>query len=101
MPRRAARGAAGGDRSPGAARRFAALSLLLFGRGAFAQAEPQVFFSQVYGHNPAQAREDPESIDRKMAAFIDAATVSLDAALFEVHNERIATAIRAAHRRGV
>ena len=61
----------------------------------------EVFFSQVYDYNVLAASQNPNSIDRKIAAYIDATKVSLDAALFEIHNDNVVAALIRAHQRGV
>lgn len=86
------------------------LMVLMVGSLAFAapaaaapgdNTKTEAFFSQVYDYNVVAASQNPESIDRKLAAFIDAARVSLDAALFEIHNDNVIAALIRAHQRGV
>src|SRR5262245_12077210 len=81
--------------------RVGAVVALAAASTAHAVEDAQVFFSQVYEYDVAKARDDPASIDRKLAAYIDGATRTLDAALFEVHNDRIVEALTAAKKRGV
>lgn len=64
-------------------------------------AEIKVFFSHAYGNDPSVPREDRDNIDRHIEEFINRATRSLDAAIFELESERIATALVAASKRGV
>lgn len=81
-----------------------ALALVGFVRDAGAQAKStgtEVFFSQVYDYNQVNAKNNPHSIDKKMATFIDAARSTLDAALFEIHNDNVVAALIRAHQRGV
>jgi phosphatidylserine/phosphatidylglycerophosphate/cardiolipin synthase-like enzyme len=79
------------------------LCAVLWAAAAQAQTgtKTEVFFSQVYSYKPAEAQNHPDSIDKKLAAYISAAKYTLDAALFEIHNENVVNALLAAHRRGV
>jgi phosphatidylserine/phosphatidylglycerophosphate/cardiolipin synthase-like enzyme len=60
-----------------------------------------VFFSYTYENDPTQAMNDPDNIDRKLAAFIATAHSTLDCAFYELESQRIADALIAAHLRGV
>jgi phosphatidylserine/phosphatidylglycerophosphate/cardiolipin synthase-like enzyme len=60
-----------------------------------------VFFSDTYENDPTQAMNDPDNIDRKLAAFIATAHSTLDCAFYELESQRIADALIAAHLRGV
>lgn len=61
----------------------------------------QVYFSRLHEGNVAQARADAESMDRHLVRFLNRAQRSIEAALHELDNDRIAAALIAAHRRGV
>jgi phosphatidylserine/phosphatidylglycerophosphate/cardiolipin synthase-like enzyme len=89
-------------------RPLGAAMLLLQAAAAHGQAgtATEVFFSQVYNtaakkYDKVWAQGYPGSIDRKLAAFIDATKKTLDAALFEIHNDAIVGALIRAHQRGV
>lgn len=61
----------------------------------------QVYFSRLHEGNVALARADAASIDRHLVRFLSRAHRSIEAALHELDNDRIAAALIAAHRRGV
>lgn len=61
----------------------------------------EVFFSKVFSGDMEVAKNDPESIDKKLIKYLDTATETMDLALFELHNEGITEAIERAHERGV
>ena len=60
-----------------------------------------LYFSQVYTGDPVAAKQDPNSIDRKLALKLVLAQKSIDAALHELDSDTVTHALLEAHRRGV
>ena len=60
-----------------------------------------VYFSDTYANDPSRGMNDPDNIDRHLAAFIATAHSTLDCAFYELESQRIADALIAAHLRGV
>ncbi|KXK51611.1 MAG: phospholipase [Chlorobi bacterium] len=60
-----------------------------------------IFFSDTYANDPTVGQDDPNNIDRHLAALFGTARKTIDGAFFELESKRIADALIAAHRRGV
>ncbi len=74
--------------------------LVLSGTASAQSTWYEVYCSQV-NNNAAEAKANPQSIDRVLVQKLGTAQSSIDAALHEIDSDRIAQGLIAAHQRGV